>query len=107
MDSAAGMKLLVIVANAGFAEEIVETARGEGARGATILNARGEGSHHKSLMGITVDTEKEMILCIVDETTAKRAMETVSEKMGINTPSHCVCFIMPIEKTVGLSAPNP
>ena len=96
------MKTLVIVVNAGFSDEVTGIARNAGARGATIINARGEGAHHESFFGITVDTEKEMVLCVTDEKTAKRVMSAVKEKAGINTPAHGICFTMPVEKTMGI-----
>jgi len=100
------LKLLFMIVNAGFAEEVISIAREAGARGATILNARGEGAHHESFWGITVDTEKEMILCVTDEQTAEKAVAVIKETAGINTPAHSVCFVLPIEKVLGLSAPT-
>jgi len=97
------LKLLFMIANAGFADEIVEISREVGVTGATILNARGGGVPHKFILGVTVDPEKDLILCIVDEDTAKKAMAAVKEKAGITTPAHCICFTMPVDKTVGLS----
>ena len=96
------MKALFIVVNAGFCEEVMELARGAGIRGMTALTARGEGTHHESFMGITVDTEKEMLLSITDSETAEKTMAVLKEKAGIKTPAHSICFTMPVEKTVGL-----
>ena len=91
-------KALFIIVNAGFAEEIVGIARKEGASGATIINARGEGMKNKTIMGITIDSEKEMVLSIVEGKTATKIMEAVKEKAGITSPAHGVCFFMPVEK---------
>ena len=101
------MKALFIIVNAGFATEVINMVRQEGVRGATIMNARGEGIHHESFCGITVDTEKEMILCVTDEETAEKAMLVVKEKAGIRTPTHGICFTMPVEKTMGIDAAMP
>jgi len=98
------MKLLLIILNAGFAEGVVEIVRSAGVRGATIINARGAGAP-KSFMGITIDTEKEIILSVVDENTAQSAMSAVKEEAGMNTPAHCICITMPVDKTAGLFAP--
>jgi len=99
------MKALFMIVNTGFAEDVIEIAREEGVKGATILNARGEGSHHESFLGITVDTEKEMIFCITDESTAEKAMRAIKDRAGIKTSAHSICFTMPIDKTVGMSTP--
>jgi len=96
------MKLLIVIVNAGFVEEVMEIAREAGIKGATILNARGEGEHIHSFMGITVDAEKEMIMSVVNEAVSDRAMAEIKEKAGIKTPAHGVCFTLPVEKWVGL-----
>ena len=96
-------KALFVVVNAGFAEEIVDIARSLGAGGATILNARGESMKSKTILGITVDTEKEMVLSIVEGETAARIMEAVREKAGVTSPAHGVCFMMPVEKMTEVS----
>jgi Nitrogen regulatory protein PII len=96
------IKALYIVANAGFSDDIIDIARKEGIRGATIVNARGEGSHHESIMGITIDSEREMLICITDSQSAERAMAAIQKEAGIKTPKHAICFIMPVEKAVGL-----
>lgn len=92
------LKALFIIVNAGFAEEIVNIARAEGASGATIINARGETVRHQTIMGITVDSEKEIILSIVEGNIATKIMDAIREKAGIKSPAHGVCFFMPVEK---------
>ena len=105
MENIHEIKALFIIANAGFADDIVELTREEGVGGATILKARGEGVRHESFMGITVDAEKDMILSVVDEITAEKAMAAIKEKMGIKTPAHGVCFTIPVDKIVGVNVP--
>jgi len=100
-------KALYIIANAGFGDEIIGIARQAGIRGATIFGARGEGTHHASFLGISVDTEKEVIVCITDAESAERAMQAVSEQAGIKTSAHGVCFAMPVDKAVGISLADP
>ena len=107
METASEMKALFIVVNAGFAEEVIEMTRAAGAMGATIFSARGEGAHHEMFMGISVDTEKELILCVTEKAAAEKAMEAIREKAGIKTPAHSVCFMMPVEKVVGIRVPEP
>lgn len=103
------MKALFIITNAGYADGIVKLLRESGAKGATILNSRGEDTMHRSFMGIAIDSEKELIVCVVDEETALKAMKSIKEKMGMETTSNSVCFTMPIDTLVGMNIPfeNP
>ena len=103
MEHNGNAKALYIIVNAGFADDVMEIVREAGVRGATILNARGESARHESFMGITMDSEKEMILCIVGEGTSEKTMAAIKEKAGIKTPAHGICFTMPVEKMVGVS----
>lgn len=96
------LKALYIIANAGFSDDIIEIANEAGIKGGTILNARGEGLRHESILGITVDSEKDIILCVTDEQSAENCMSAIAETAGIKTSAHAICFTMPVEKTVGL-----
>ena len=58
------LKALYVIVNAGFASEIVDIARSLGSTGATILNARGSVAKPQTILGITIDTEKEIVLSI-------------------------------------------
>jgi len=108
MESAENTKALFIIINAGFSAEVMDVARAAGAKGATIINARGEGLTHKSFMGITLDSEKEMLLILIDEETAKDIMAAIKEKMGVNSLAHGVCFTLPVgKKTLINNFPNP
>lgn len=104
MESSDKIKALFIVVNAGYTDTIMDIVRAEGAGGATVINARGEGSHHEMFMGITVDYEKEIILTIVDEATAKRVMMAIKKNAGWKSPLHGICFLMPVNDIIGIRA---
>jgi len=91
------LKALYIIVNAGFASEVVDIARSVGATGATIINARGSVAKPKTILGITIDTEKEIVLSVVKKDVAVKVMEKVKEKAGVGTPAHGLCFFMPVE----------
>lgn len=107
MECSDHIKALFIVVNAGYTDEIMNLIRAEGAGGATVINARGEGGRHESFMGITVDSEKELILTIVDVNNAKRVMSVIKEKAGWNSPIHGVCVAVPVNKVIGLNTAAP
>lgn len=93
------LKALYIIVNAGFSNEIVDIARSCGSTGATILNARGSVVNPKTIFGITIDTEKEIVLTITEKDIAIKIMEQVKEKSGVGTPAHGLCFFMPVDMT--------
>lgn len=93
------LKALYIIVNAGFSSEVVEIARRVGSTGATIINARGSVAKPKSILGITIDTEKEIVLSVVEKDVAVKIMEQVKEKAGVGTAAHGLCFFLPVEMT--------
>lgn len=102
MEATADMRALYIIVNTGFANEVVDIARQAGVKGATIMTARGAGAPHGTVLGITVDPQKEIIIAVVDEATAEKAMAIVKEKAGVETPARSVCFTVTVDKTVGI-----
>ncbi len=91
------LKALYVIVNAGFASEIVDIAREFGAGGATIFNARGSAAKPKTILGITIDSEKEIVLSVVEKDIAVKIMEAVKERAGVGTSAHGLCFFMPVE----------
>jgi len=102
METGPDMKALYITANAGYIDELMEIIRAAGAPGGTIIHARGEGTKHQMIMGITVDYEREVIISIVDESTADNIMDNIRKKMGRNTEVHGICYTMPVDRIIGL-----
>ena len=91
------LKALYIIVNAGFSSEVVEIARSLGSTGATIINARGSVAKPKTILGITIDTEKEIVLSVVEKDVAVKIAEAVKEKAGVGTDAHGLCFFLPVE----------
>ena len=99
MENNKNYKALFIIVNAGFAAEVIEISREAGAKGATILNARGGGKLHESFMGITIDTEREIILSLIDGDIVDKVMADIVAKAGRNHSANSICFTMPVERT--------
>ena len=91
------LKALFIIVNAGFSSEVITIARSLGSTGATIINARGSVSKPKTILGITIDTEKEIVLSVVEKDIAIKITEEVKKRIGVGTAAHGLCFFMPVE----------
>jgi len=106
METGSVIKALYIVVNAGFTDEIMDIIRAAGGSGGTIIHARGEGSHHHLFMGITLDHEQEIIICLADMKTAEQIMESIKQKAGRNTDIRGICYVLPVERIIGLHQPE-
>ncbi|MDR0832403.1 MAG: hypothetical protein LBM99_05855 [Bacillales bacterium] len=101
------MKALFIIINAGFAEDIVEIARSCGARGATVINARGTATSDDTFLGIHVSPEKEIVLSLVEEEVAEKTVEMIEKLAGNKTSANGICFYLPVDLMTNINAKVP
>lgn len=96
-------ELILVIANEGHSEKVMDVARAAGAGGGTIVPAKGTGKQQpEKFMGISLADEKDMIF-IVETVKHKAAiMRAIMEQVGPDTPSGAICFSLPISQVVGL-----
>lgn len=96
-------ELLVVVGNQGYSDMIMDAAREAGAAGGTVIHARGTGMEKaEQFLGISLASEKDVIL-IVTKTEKKNAiMRSVMEKAGMNSKAKAIVFSLPVTDTAGL-----
>lgn len=95
--------LILSICNDGSADEVMETAKNAGARGGTIIHARGSAQKDaEHFLGITIQPEKEIIIIIVDDKSKNIIMEAINTTHGVGTKSHAVTFSLPVDDIVGI-----
>ena len=96
-------ELIVIIANSGHIDDVMDVARTAGADGGTVIHAKGTGAKFSDrFFGVSLADEKEVIF--IAETKAKKAaiMKAVAEQMGPATPAGTICFSLPVSEIAGL-----
>ena len=96
-------ELIIIIANSGHIDDVMDVARTAGADGGTVIHAKGTGAKVSGrFFGVSLAEEKEVIF--IAETKAKKTaiMKAVAEKMGPATPAGAICFTLPISEIAGL-----
>ena len=96
-------ELIVVIANHGHSEEVMDAARKEGAGGGTVIHAKGTGLEcAEKFLGVSIADEKELIL-IVAKTEMKNAiMKSVMTYAGLESRARSVVFSIPVTDTAGL-----
>lgn len=95
--------LILIVANQGNTDEIMNTAREAGARGGTILRSRWAGPEDtKEFYGLKIQAEKEIIAIVASSETRNAIMETVNIKHGLKTRAGAMICSVEIDQMVRL-----
>ncbi len=96
-------ELLVITCSQGYSDMIIDAAKGAGATGGTVINARGTGMEKaEQFLGITLATEKEMVMIVIPTAQRDRIMQSVMLKAGLGTPARAIAFSLPVTDVVGL-----
>ena len=96
-------ELIVVIANEGFSDVIMEAAREAGARGGTILHARGTANKEmEKRYGIVITPSKEMLYILVNEEIRDAVMTAVNKVAGIETKGQGIVFALPVSHVAGL-----
>lgn len=70
--------LISVILNSGLAEDAMAAARTAGARGGTIINARGTGKEEDvKFFGITIVPEKEMLIILAEKDKEESILEAI------------------------------
>jgi nitrogen regulatory protein PII len=97
------MELIVAICEKGHTDEVMDAARSAGARGGTVIHAKGTGSKYSSkFFGISIAEEKEMIYIVSSVDNKKDIMKSIMTNAGVETPAHTVVFSLPVSDTAGL-----
>lgn len=96
-------QLVVIICNHDYSDEVMEVAKASGAKGGTIIHGRGTLTKEaKKFFGITIQPEKALILILSSLETQENIMNSINEKVSINTDAHAVSFALPVSDYIGL-----
>lgn len=95
--------LIVVITNRGYTEPVMEAARGAGAFGGTVVQAKGTGMEHaETFMGISLASEKEMIFIVTKTEMKNDIMKAIMEQAGVNSKGQAIVFSLPVTDTAGL-----
>ena len=96
-------ELLLVIANYGYNEQIMEAARAAGATGGTVIHAKGAGMEGaEKFFGISLASDKEMIFIVVRSELRRAIMSAIMQHAGTDTKACAICFSLPVTDTAGL-----
>ena len=101
-------EVIFAIVNAGYAEDVVDVAREHGARGGTVLNARGVVKEDAArFFGITVHADKEILMMVVEKDILDRVLNGIYKELGMAKKAKGIVFSLPVSDVAGLAAPEP
>ena len=96
--------MIFAICHYGYAGDIMTIARKAGAKGGTILKARGSaGKEVAKFFGITIQPEKEMVMIIVPENLKENIMTAIVQNAGVQTEAHAITFSIKLDQVIGIN----
>ena len=96
--------LIIVIVNKGFSDLVMEAARKVGARGGTILNARGTGKKEiEKHYGIVIHPDKELVLIVSKEDTKNNIMKEIYNECGLDSKAQGIIFSLKVDDVKGMS----
>ncbi|MCR5348779.1 MAG: P-II family nitrogen regulator [Bacilli bacterium] len=94
---------IMAIVNHGYSDLVMTAATKAGARGGTVLSARGTGSKEVGeFFGIRVTPEKDIVLILVPQEIRDQTLSAINEGAGMGTKGLGIAFSLPVADVVGL-----
>jgi nitrogen regulatory protein PII len=98
-------KLIITFVEDDKTDLVLDTARANGAKGATVINhARGEGiKQSKTFFGLTLDTQRDVLLFLVEERLSRHILEKIAQAAQFDSkPGTGIAFQIDVEDAIGV-----
>ena len=96
-------ELIVVIANRGHTDQVMDAARSAGAAGGTTIHAKGTGTElARKFFGVSLAAEKEIVFILAKEADRKPIMKAVMTQAGMSTKAQAVVFSLPVTDLAGL-----
>ena len=103
MDRDITHELIVVIANRGHTDQVMDAARSAGAAGGTTIHAKGTGTElARKFLGVSLAAEKEIVFILAKEADRKTIMKAVMTQAGMSTRAQAVAFSLPVTDLAGL-----
>ena len=96
-------EVILAIVNDGFADDVMAVAKEQGARGGTIINARGVAKEDAAaFFGVNVHSEKEIVMIVVPKKIKDDVLNAIYKEMGMAKKAQGIAFSLPVTDVAGL-----
>ena len=100
-------EVIIAIVNGGFADVVMDVAKEHGARGGTIINARGVAKEEAAaFFGIAFHADKEIVMIVVEKEARNDILNALYKEMGMDKKAHVIVFSLPVSDVAGMAAPQ-
>lgn len=98
-----GYTLLTVIVNNGYADDVMAEARKAGAKGGTIMTARGTASEEDvKFFGITLVPEKEILMIVTEKGSVESILSAIRTVPTLAEPGGGIVYSMHVEELIVL-----
>ena len=95
-------ELIMVIANQGATNQVMDAARSAGARGGTVIHGLGTGSKNAQMFyKVSIASEKEVILIVSAAAQKAAIMKAIIEQAGPDTKAGAIAFSLPVSEVTG------
>lgn len=104
-----GYEVIFCIVNEGYTDLVMDAAKEAGARGGTVIHARGTANKEaEKSFHITIQPEKEIVMILVPAEIKDDVLRALYRSAGLKTEGQGIAFSVAADDVVGLSeAPAP
>lgn len=101
-------ELVLCIVNTGFSDVVMDAARDVGARGGTIIHARGTANKvAEQVFNITIQPDKEIVMILVPANIKDDVLHAIYKMAGLKSEGQGIAFSLAVDDAVGLSGNKP
>lgn len=101
-------QMILCIVNSGFSETVMEAAKDAGARGGTVIHARGTANKEaEQFFHITIQPDKEIVMILVTDGIKDAVLHALYQSAGLKTEGQGIAFSLPVDEVVGLTVNEP
>ena len=98
-------KCILSMVKPDLTDKVVASAKGAGARGATIIDASGTGAREaKTFFGLSLDIRTEVLLFLVSEEAVEPVLSAIHEAGRFHEPGTGIAFVLGVESAIGVES---
>lgn len=95
--------MIMVIANQGYSEDVMDAARSAGASGGTVIHARQAVNEETiKFWGIQIQPEREITIILAPQEEKMEIMKAVGKKCGVHSEARGVVFSLPVDSVIGL-----
>ena len=95
--------VIYVIVDKGKAEDVIDAANKAGAKGGTIINARGAGTPEvRKVFSLEIEPEKEEVFIITKTAAKDKIVAAIRNQLKIDEPGQGVMFVLNINEAYGL-----